>query len=174
MVGGIDSDFYLTNGNDLGAVPQNFYDFIYCTISMQHIASHAIREKILSSMFAALKVGGKITLQMAYNPRAPFAYELPDIVHVGNMLEIRVFTRVQGADYLSDDFNAPATNGAYDVLIAKKDLANVKADLSKKFSNVALWFSNISNYLNDLNGQVHQQYWATDWIYLHGEKSSSF
>ena len=171
--GGIESNFYLTGGNDLGDAPKNFYDFIYCTISMQHIASYTVRKKILSSMFAALKVGGKITLQLAYNPRAPFTSELPDAVRVGDMLEIRFFGRLAGADYFSDDFDATTTNGGHDVLIGKKDLANVKADLSEQFSNVAIWFSNISNYRDDLNGKVHQKYWATDWIYLHGEKISS-
>jgi SAM-dependent methyltransferase len=169
--GGYASEFYLTNGNDLGNAPKNFYDFIYCTISMQHIASHTIRKKILANMFAALKVGGKITLQMAYNPRAPFTNELPESVLVNGM-QIRFFFPQKGAAYLSDDFDATSTNGVYDVLIGKKDLVSVRADLTKQFSNVAIWFSNISNYFNDLNGQNHPQFWATDWIYLHGEKSS--
>lgn len=170
--GGYNGRFYITDGNNLGDAPKNFYDFIYCTISMQHIASHAIRKKILSAMFDALKVGGKITLQMAYNPRVPFTNELPESVLVNGM-QIRFFFPIKGADYLGDDFDATFTNGGHDVLIGKKDLANVKADLSEQFSNVAIWFSNISNYKDDLNGKTHQQYWATDWIYLHGEKSSS-
>ena len=172
MTGGHSGKFYLTNGNDLGDAPKNFYDFIYCTISMQHIASHTIRKKILASMFEALRVGGKITLQLAYNPRAPFTNELPDAVRVGDALEIRFFARNPGADYLSDDFDATSTNSGHDVLIGKKDLERVKADLAENFSNVALWFSNISNYRDDLNGKIHQQYWATDWLYLHDEKSS--
>lgn len=170
--GGYNSKFYLTGGNDLGDAPKNFYDFIYCTISMQHIAAHTIRKKILASMFAALKVGGKITLQMAYNPRAPFTNELPESVLVNGM-QIRFFFPQKGADYFSDDFDATSTNSGHDVLIGKKDLASIKKNLSEQFSNVALWFSNVSNYLNDLNGKTHQQFWATDWIYLHGEKSSS-
>lgn len=169
--GGYASEFYLTNGNDLGDAPKNFYDFIYCTISMHHIASHKIRKKILANMFEALKVGGKITLQMAYNPRAPFTNELPESVLVNGM-QIRFFFPQKGAAYLSNDFDATSTNSGHDVLIGKKDLVSVKADLTEQFSNVAIWFSNISNYLNDLNGQSHQQFWATDWIYLHGEKSS--
>ena len=124
-------------------------------------------------MFAALKVGGKITLQLAYNPRAPFTNELPESVLINGM-QIRFFFPQKGADYLSDDFDATATNGVHDVLIGKKDLVSVKADLSEQFSNVAIWFSNISNYRDDLNGKTHVPYWATDWIYLHGEKSSSY
>ena len=173
MGGGDISNFYLTSGNDLGATPQNFYDFIYCTISMQHIASHTIRKKILSNMLAALKVGGKITLQLGYNPYAPFTNELPETVAVGNLMQIRFFTREQGADYFSNDFDATGTNGLHDVLIGKNDLEHVKKDLSEQFSNVAIWFSNVSNYYKNLNGKTHSQYWATDWIYLHGEKLSS-
>ncbi|MBQ3452092.1 MAG: class I SAM-dependent methyltransferase [Selenomonadaceae bacterium] len=169
--GGYSSKFYLTDGNNLGDAPKNFYDFIYCTISMQHISSHTIRKKILASMFEALKFGGKITLQMAYNPRAPFTNELPESVLVNGM-QIRFFFPQRGADYFFDNFDATATNGGHDVLIGKKDLAGIKADLSEHFSNVAIWFSNVSNYLSDLNGKTHPQFWATDWIYLHGEKSS--
>jgi 2-polyprenyl-3-methyl-5-hydroxy-6-metoxy-1,4-benzoquinol methylase len=45
-----DSNFYLTNGQDLGLPPLAAYDFIYCTISMQHIACHSIRTKIIRLM----------------------------------------------------------------------------------------------------------------------------
>ena len=127
----------------------------------------------MSSMFAALKVGGKITFQPAYNPRAPFTNELPESVLINGM-QMRFFFPQKGADYLSDDFDATLIDSDHDVLIGKKDLANVKAGLSEQFSNVALWFSNISNYRDDLNGKTHQPYWATVWIYLHGEKSSSY
>lgn len=167
--GGV-SDFYLTNGNDLGNVPRNYYDFIYCTISMQHIASYKVRKNILENIFAALKVGGKITLQMAYNPRAPYTYELPQAARLGNSYEIRFYIKGNFASYFDDDFDAEQTNGAHDVCIGAADLDDIKKDLSTQFANVALWFSNVSNYYNDLNGKSHGQYWATDWIYLHGEK----
>ena len=70
-----EAKFYVTNGNDLGDVPLGYYDFIYCTISMQHIASHQIRMEIIRQMYAALKPGGKITLQLAYHPDFPYVLE---------------------------------------------------------------------------------------------------
>ncbi len=61
-----------TGGSDLGQAPRNAYDFIYCTISMQHIAAWDIRMQIMRHMRDALKVGGCLTLQMAFNPGYPW------------------------------------------------------------------------------------------------------
>lgn len=66
------TQLWVTNGNDLGDAPKNAYDFIFCTISMQHIAVWDIRMQILRHMKDALKVGGCLTLQMAYHPTYPW------------------------------------------------------------------------------------------------------
>lgn len=164
------SDFFLTNGNDLGNVPKNSYDFIYCTISMQHIASHSIRMQIIEQMYESLKENGCINLQMAYNPSFPYVYNLAQ--HIIDDKQIITKGRLNQADYLSDDFNATETNGTHDVGIGKKDLEIIKRDLEKYFSNVTYWFADVADYYEDLKGEKHQDYWATCWIFIYGEKKN--
>lgn len=168
--GGGYSNFYLTNGNDLGNTPLNYYDFVYCTISMQHIASYTIRRNILKNIFKVLKPRGKICLQMGYNRDVPFVHRMPQSLVIGDMVDVRAYIRGNFASYFADDFGATATNGSYDVAIGERDLPDIKKDLETIFSNVTFWFSNISNYWHNLEGQVHGEYWATDWIYIYGEK----
>lgn len=161
--------FYVTNGNDLGDVPLEHYDFIYCTISMQHIASHKIRMEIVRQMYAALKAGGRITLQMAYNPNYPYVAERKRMIV--NDTEIKIYQKQPMADWSADDFDATKTNGLYDVGIGERDIENVKADFSDIFQNVAVWFGNVSNYYKNLDGAVCCDYWATDWLFIYGEKN---
>lgn len=162
-----ESTFYLTNGDDLGGAPENFYDFIYCTISMQHIASHEIRTNILKSMERALRPGGKLTLQMAYNAEFPYVREH---AYWLNNKKVVVKESDRQAQYTANDFHAAVTNGAYDVGIGEKDLPDVKAHFSQFFSGVDVWFANVSNYYKSLKGAHHADYWAKDWIFIHGEK----
>lgn len=165
------ADFYVTNGNDLGDVPLNYYDYIYCTISMQHIASYEIRKSILNNMNQALKAGGRLVLQMAYHPNFPYVRKTGQ--YMINNKQVMIYEKDDMADYFGNDFDAQKTNGLHDVGIGKADLSDIKEDLSKIFSNVEIWFSNVSNFYNDLNGQKHSDYWATDWIYLYAEKNAS-
>lgn len=162
------ADFYVTNGNDLGDVPLEHYDFIYCTISMQHIASHHIRMEIIEQMYAALRPGGKITLQLAYNPNFPYVIESKRM-NIRDC-EVRVYQKQPMASWEDDDFGARSTNGEHDVGIGVHDIDKVKADFSQWFHDVAVWFGNVSNYYQDLEGERHGNYWATDWIFIHGEK----
>ena len=172
-ISGGGANFYLTNGNDLGDAPRSHYDFVYCTISMQHIASYTIRRKILLNIFEALKDGGKICLQMAYNPDVPYVQRIPQSLVVGNAIDIRAYVRGNFASYFADDFDATETNGVHDVAIGPRDLPNIKKDFETIFQNVAFWFSNISNYWDNLEGKRHAHIWATDWIYIYGEKNST-
>lgn len=159
--------FYLTNGDDLGEVPKNHYDFVYCTISMQHIASYDIRRNILTCIKEALKDGGKFTLQLAYNKDFPYVNIKGKMIINEN--EITVAGKQPMASYFSNDFGAEVTNGAHDVGIGERDLDAIKADFSSMFNNVAIWYSNVSNYYSNLEGFKHGNYWATDWIYIYGE-----
>jgi SAM-dependent methyltransferase len=158
------SDFYLTSGQDLGDVPENYYDFIYCTISMQHIACHTIRMNILRCMKKALKNSGCIVLQMAYNKDFPFVKENSFII---NHKKVIVKRRANQADYRQDAVFASKTNGAFDVGIGEKDLPDVKSDFTDIFGNTAIWFANIDNYFKDLKGESHGSYWAKDWIFIY-------
>ena len=163
-----ETDFYVTNGNDLGDVPLNHYDFIYCTISMQHIASYEIRRSILENMKQALRQGGKIVLQMAYNPHFPYVSERSR--YQINEKEIVMYEKADMADYFGNDFDAVKTNGLHDVGIGKNDLPQIKKDIAELFTNVSIWFSNVKDYYDDLEGQKHSNYWATDWLYIYAEK----
>ncbi|MBE5832920.1 MAG: class I SAM-dependent methyltransferase [Butyrivibrio sp.] len=160
--------FYLTNGDDLGDVPKNYYDFVYCTISMQHIASYDIRRSILNSIKEVLKDDGKFTLQLAYNKNFPYVNIKGKMIINDN--EITVAGKQPMAPYFSNDYGAKYTNGAHDVGIGESDVEAIKADFSSLFDNVAIWYSNVSNYYNNLEGCKHDNYWATDWIYVYGEK----
>lgn len=160
--------FYVTSGNDLGEIPGG-YDFIYCTISMQHIASHQIRMEIIGHMYEALKLGGRITLQLAYNPNYPYVTERKRMKI--NESEVRIYQKQPMADWGNDAFDAETTNGDYDVGIGEHDIEQVKSDLSHIFENVAVWFGNVSNYYKDLDGTKCADYWASDWIFIYGEKN---
>lgn len=159
-----DSDFYLTNGQDLGNTPKNFYDFIYCTISMQHIACYSIRLAIIQKMKEALKENGCITLQMAYNKDFPYTKEETFLI---NDKLVSIKEQANQANYFLDATAAKGTNGKFDVGIGKNDLENIKKDFLKTFEHVELWFANIDNYFDDLKGAKHNNYWAKDWIFIH-------
>ncbi|MGM9559674.1 class I SAM-dependent methyltransferase [Veillonellaceae bacterium WCA-693-APC-5D-A] len=163
-----EANLYKTNGNDLGDVPQEHYDYIYCTISMQHIASHNIRMKILEQMECALKPGGKIVLQMAYHPDFPYVWEIAR--HVVDNRELIVRGRLNQAMWMDDDFGAKETNGAHDVGIGKQDIRLVKSDIERYFKNFKYWFANVDDYYENLKGERHGSYWARSWIFIYGEK----
>lgn len=163
-----ESTFYLTNGNDLGYAFREAYDFIYCTISMQHIASHTIRTKILRAMYDALKPGGCITLQMGYNPDYPYVW-LKSHVEINGTL-VQSWETLPQADYLDDDYGASETNGMHDVGIGKKDLDIIKKDVGAIFRDVSFWFADVKDYFDDLKGAKHCSYWATAWIFINAYK----
>ncbi|WP_020006090.1 class I SAM-dependent methyltransferase [Brachyspira innocens] len=159
------SEFYLTSGDNLGNVENDYYDFIYCTISMHHIACHSIRQNIVKNIHKALKKNGKITLQLAYNKDVPYTKE--NKLFINDKLVI-VKEKIPMADYLSDDSSAMYTNGGFDVGIGLKDLDNLKKDFIEIFGNCHIWFSQVSHYYDDLlSAQHYKECWATDWIYIH-------
>lgn len=162
-----DSSFYVTNGNDLGNVPVDYYDFVYCTISMQHIASYSVRMSILKQIRLALKQGGKVVLQMAYNADFPYVVEKKKII---NGVLVSKKYKGEHAQYNQDDYSADSTNGVHDVGIGEKDIPLLKNDMMKYFANIDMWYSNVDAYYKNLKETVHSDYWATDWIYIFGEK----
>ena len=163
-----DSNFYLTNGNDLGDTPLNYYDFIYCTISLQHIACYSIRKKIIENMYKSLKSEGYIVLQMAYNSDFPYVNVKKEMYLNNNKIIVK--GRQPMAQYFEDHFEAPKTNGGFDVGIGKHDLENINKDFKNMFRKVKIWFSNVSNYYDDLEGNKHSKYWAEDWVYICAQK----
>jgi len=62
---------FLTRGMDCGDAPHNYYDFAFSTICLQHICVHKVRFGILSNLFACLKPGGRLSIQMGYGVPSP-------------------------------------------------------------------------------------------------------
>jgi SAM-dependent methyltransferase len=151
-----DSNFYVSSGADVGDVPANTYDFVYNTISIQHIPVRTIRQNIYEGLYRCMKDGGAITLQLAYNPTYQAGVWSHDTEH---------------ASYESDFFEATRTNGHADVVINEKDLPLFKEDFEKVgFKDVEFRIANVSNLYGNLNGAYHAPYWATDWLFIYGRK----
>jgi SAM-dependent methyltransferase len=142
-----ESDFYVTDGSDLGNAPSNTYDFIYSTISMQHIASFSVRQAIFKSMFCALKPGGCITIQMGYNPN---------------------YYSHEHARWSEDKFDAKGTNSVCDVIINEADLGTVPECFELLgYEDFAWWLCSVHDKYDNLNGQIHpKDYWPSHWIFL--------
>jgi SAM-dependent methyltransferase len=146
------SEFFLTNGDDLGAAPKNSYDFIYSTIAMQHIAVRSIRMKILAAMAERLCDGGSITLQMGFTKDL---YGIPLQNH---------------AHWNEDRISANSTNSGCDVTITPLDLVSVTNDFNTHFKNTTYWFHECSMLWGNLDGTTHPAYWATHWIFINASK----
>jgi len=99
-----------------------------------------------------LKKGGKIVLQMAYNPAFPYVKEREQ--YLINDKQVRIYEKDDMADYFGNDFDAKKTNGLHDVGIGENDLPKIKEDFSRNFSNVTVWFSNVRNNYNHLNANL--------------------
>jgi hypothetical protein len=147
---------YETSGIDVGTAPENFYDFIYSTIAMQHIPSRTIRRNIFRGVHNILNTDGWMSVQMAYHP----TYEAGKWSH-----------DTEHAKYDSDYWDAGATNGHADCVITESDLPLLRQDLEEIFSDVSFTFENVDQKYANLGGAYHAPYWAQDWIFLKGRKS---
>jgi SAM-dependent methyltransferase len=164
-----DSDFFVTNGDDLGETPLNTYDFVYSTIALQHIAVKSIRLEIFKAISGVLKNGGKATLQMAYSNEYPFRIKRDYILNDYRLMLWKKDNR--HAAWNEDKINATGTNSACDVYINKKSLHLVKDDLEKYFRNVRFWFSDVEIMYKSLHPAAsHMDYWPSHWIFMHVEK----
>jgi SAM-dependent methyltransferase len=95
-------NLYVNSGNNI-PVNDNEYDVIFSVICLQHICVHEIRYKIMKEIFRALKPGGYFCAQMGFGER-------------------------QGAaGYYENFYDAPGTNGRFDVSI--KDENELTKDL---------------------------------------------
>ena len=106
---------FVTDGTNCGDTESGAYDFIFSTICLQHIASHAVRYSILKDMFRILKPNGRISLQMGYESISPTT--------VG---------------YFDNDFSTSSTNGGRDTNVSTYE--EPKNDLEKiGFTNFEYW-----------------------------------
>jgi SAM-dependent methyltransferase len=164
-----ESNFWQTNGDDLGGAPKSTYDFIYSTIALQHICVHSVRMKIYTAMNEALKPGGKITLQMGFNPRFPFSKSVLDRQLPDGRQTVIYEKDHQHAAWREDRVNAQTTNSNCDVAIGAGDLADVREDFSKIFDGVDFWFHDGVHF--DRNpGPDPYGYWPSHWIFIHAKK----
>lgn len=149
------SDFYVSSGMDVGNAPEDTYDLVFSTISIQHIPVKTIRHNIFQGLHNSLKPGGWFSIQVGYAPDIKAGVWSHDSDH---------------ASYDSDFFNATATNGHADCVVNEQDIPKVHADLSSIFSNVQMALVNVSSLYPNLNGAYHSPYWCTDWLFLQGRK----
>lgn len=105
---------YLTNGDDLGEAPDNHYDFILSTITLQHICVHEIRLSLLAHMYRCLRKLGRVSIQMGFGQK-------PGAVA-----------------YHANCYDAAATNGSTDVMVENPD--HLEEDLRRiGFGNFEYW-----------------------------------
>lgn len=111
-------NLYVSSGNDLGKVENDYYDFIFSTIAMQHICVHEIRFSILKSMYKALKLGGRISIQMGYGDDPNY--------------------KLGAVGYYDNYYNALSTNSQHDCRV--ENPKQVEDDLySIGFKNFEYW-----------------------------------
>lgn len=91
---------YTTSGVDLQPVPSGRYDFIMSTIVLQHIAVWEIRHQILRDVLRVGRPGALFSFQMTMYP--------PE--------------RRDTAGYFDNVWDAPGTNGNYDVTVPNPDV----------------------------------------------------
>jgi SAM-dependent methyltransferase len=125
-------NLYVNSGSDI-PVADNEYDVVFSVICLQHICVHEIRFKIMEEIFRVLKPGGYFSAQMGFGER-------------------------HGAlNYYDNFYDAPGTNGRYDVSI--KDENNLKSDLSK------IGFKNYKSDLGEPCKDSHEK-----WLWFQVQK----
>ncbi len=138
------SEFWVTDGLSAGGAPSNFYDFAYCTISMQHICVFHTRDMILKDICRILKPDGKITLQYAYSRDFP-ALPITPVQEAAPGIAIQTFKiDTHNARWFDNKTGAQSTNGGCDVVIGPSDLHAVHTYFSQYFEQVDFWFYDVS------------------------------
>jgi SAM-dependent methyltransferase len=99
-------NLYLTDGMDCGAAPRDSYDFAFSTVCIQHICAYDVRFSIFKSLFACLKPGGRLSIQMGFGVPSP-----------------------QTVPYRENYFAALGTNRAADVAISSPK--EIEEDLTR-------------------------------------------
>jgi ubiquinone/menaquinone biosynthesis C-methylase UbiE len=141
------SEFWVTNGQGCGDAPSSMYDFVYCTISMQHICVFEIRDMIMKDVMRILKPEGKITFQYLFSKDFPFVQvnDLIDVSHIGENMAVKGYNKSSGHASWHDNLTyALGTNSACDVVFGENDIGLIKEYFSQYFKEVEIWFHDIS------------------------------
>ncbi|MDD3013271.1 MAG: class I SAM-dependent methyltransferase [Candidatus Gastranaerophilales bacterium] len=144
------SNLYLTNGNDCGDAPENYYDIVYSMITVQHICVRSIRNSIFESISKVLKDDGVFYIQMHFYPGITSS-QIPE----------------NHADWLDDKTDAKSTNSASDVWITSESLGFVYNDFSKYFQDLRFQFVKLPKMAIN---ETYPIQW--DHIIISGSKSS--
>ncbi len=172
------SDFWVTDGISAGAAPAGFYDFVYCTISLQHICVFETRDLILKDICRILKPDGKITLQYAFSKNYP-ALPITPVHAVAPGISRQSFkTDQQHATWFDNKTEAQSTNSGCDVVIGTNDLPAIRKYFGRYFKFVDFWFYDISIGRGGLgqsrvlpaihpNSHLSDDYHATHFIFIH-------
>ena len=181
------SQFWVTSGANAGDAPTATYDFVYCTISLQHICVFTIRDSITQDLKRILKPNGKMTLQYLYGNRYPLVPVDQPTERDGAWTQTwRRDTR--HALWEDDKTNAKSTNSSCDVVIGQDELGKVRAYFLRHFEEVEFWFWDISiarpepaspqaswgetDVLSRYhpNSLLDTRYWGTHFIFIHCSK----
>ncbi len=171
-----DSNFYLTSGFDCGKALSNNYDFVYCTISLQHICVYSTRDKIIQDVCRILKPGGKATFQFLFSKFYPF-FQVGGIIPVQGADYFAQVWRLdsQHAKWMDEKADALSTNSGCDVVIGTDELSLVKSYFEQYFTHVEFWFHDISIgrgnprvlSLTHPNSHLDDSYIGTHFIFIH-------
>jgi len=172
------SDIFLTDGTGCGDANSSAYDFVYCTISLQHIASYDTRRSILNDIVRVLKPTGKVTLQLLFSSDFPYVPKGDARAEIGGAL-VKVLPRNthNHASYFENREDAAGSNGACDCIIGASDINPVKDDFLTLFETCDLWFYDVSvgrdrQALSPIhpNSHGHPDNWQTHMIFVHCTK----
>jgi SAM-dependent methyltransferase len=172
-----DSTFYLTSGKDCGEAPSGHYDFAYCTISLQHVCSYAIRRAVMLDAFRTLRVGGCATFQLLASRDHPYIPASEVVPIASTNAAVRLYTQnTQHAGYFDERLEAQSTNSGCDGLISFTDVPRLLEDFGTIFQSPEVWFWDISVCRSSLgkgnhpNAHMSDAYWGTHFVFLHGRK----
>lgn len=172
------SNVYVTSGENCGDAAADSYDFAFCTISLQHIASYSVRRNIIKDLIRILKHDGKITLQLLMSKHYP--YLLRNETMSWEKLDLHYEVDTQHAGYFEDKYDAEGTNSACDSIIGSNDISRVVNDFQSLFKEVDIWFHDISigRHIPGIrerklpfthpNSHMSDLYHGTHFVFIHG------
>ena len=183
------SNIYVTEGMNAGAAKSNAYDFAYCTLSLQQISVHEVRDQIIDDLVRILKPGGKMTLQFLFSKFYPFVHAslpthvLPPPRTIGQASpepakDVGVQTFFLDTKHAGWHDNKDDSGSGCDVVIGTDEIAVVEADMRRKFESVECWFHDISigrtepRALSHLHPNSHlgPMYLGTHFMFIHCDR----
>lgn len=135
-----DSNFWETDGLSCGEAFENYYDYVFSTICMQHIPSHDIRMEIWKSISKTLNIGGKFCFQMI-----GFVDEVKVETYIDFYKSRHGFVPMY-ARWRENHFDAVVTNSGHDVYILREDYSTIVEDANKIFNNCKIYEDTTGSY----------------------------